>query len=117
MIPEAAVVRQTPADRAVLEAQIRALTTEQRAVFRARIVLLADEGRSTRSIAHMLGTMPRTVSTWRGRFVRDKGLVGQQTASRASAYLRCRDRSPHYGGIGSGAAGRICALTRIVDCN
>src|SRR3974377_1238362 len=75
MIPEAAVVRLTPADRAGLEARIRAPTTEQREVFRARIVLLADEGRSTRSIARMLGTMPRTVSTWRGRFVRD-GLAG-----------------------------------------
>jgi transposase len=75
MIHEAAVVRLTPADRAVLEARIRAPTTEQRDVFRARIVLLADEGRSTRSIARMLGTMPRTVSTWRGRFVRD-GLAG-----------------------------------------
>jgi len=48
MIPEAAVVRLTPADRAVLEARIRAPTTKQRDVFRARIVLLADEGRSTR---------------------------------------------------------------------
>ena len=75
MIPEAAVVRLAPADRAVLEARIRAPTTKQRDVFRARIVLLADEGRSTRSIARMLGTMPRTVSTWRGRFVRD-GLAG-----------------------------------------
>lgn len=75
MIPEAAVVRLTPADRAVLEARIRAPTTEQRDVFRGRIVLLADEGRSTRSIARMLGTMPRTVSTWRGRFARD-GLAG-----------------------------------------
>ena len=75
--------------RAVLEARIRAPTTEQRDVFRARIVLLADEGRSTRSIARMLGTMPRTVSTWRGRFVRDGfGWIGQQTASRASADLR-----------------------------
>src|SRR3974390_2285792 len=75
MIPEAAVVRLTPADRAVLEARIRAPTTEQREVFRARIVLLADEGRSTRPIARMLGTMPRTVSTWSGRFVRG-GLGG-----------------------------------------
>jgi len=48
------------ADRAVLEARVRAPTTEQRDVFRARIILLADEGRSTRSIARTLGTMPRT---------------------------------------------------------
>jgi len=44
-------------------------------VFRARIVLLAAEGRSTPSIARELGTMPRTVSGWRGRFARE-GLAG-----------------------------------------
>jgi len=48
---------------------------EQRQVFRARIVLLAAEERSTRSIARELGTMPRTVSGWRGRFARE-GLAG-----------------------------------------
>ncbi|MEZ5889906.1 MAG: helix-turn-helix domain-containing protein [Xanthobacteraceae bacterium] len=72
MIPIAAEVRLTPEDRAVLKARVRA-PTEQRDAFRARIVLaLADEGRSTRSIARALGTMPRTVSTWRGRFAREK---------------------------------------------
>ena len=75
MIPKAAEVRLTLADRAVLEARVRAPTTEQRDVFRARIILLADEGRSTRSIARTLGTMPRTVSAWRGRFARE-GLAG-----------------------------------------
>jgi transposase len=75
MIPKAAVVRLTPEDRAVLEAMIRAPTSEQREVFRARIILMAGEGRSTRSIARALGTMPRTVSTWRGRFAHD-GLTG-----------------------------------------
>jgi transposase len=75
MIPKAAEVRLTLADRTVLEARVRAPTTEQRDVFRARIILLADEGRSTRSIARTLGSMPRTVSAWRGRFARD-GLAG-----------------------------------------
>jgi transposase len=75
MIPKAAEVRLTPADRTVLEARVRAPTTEQRDVFRARIILLAAEGRSTRSIARTLGTMPRTVSAWRGRFAR-AGLAG-----------------------------------------
>ena len=75
MIPKAAEVRLMAADRAVLEARVRAPTTEQRDVFRARIILLADEGRSTRSIARTLGTMPRTVSNWRGRFAR-AGLAG-----------------------------------------
>src|SRR5436190_21815589 len=75
MIPKAAEVRLTPEDRAVLEARVRAPTTEQRDVFRARIILLAAEGRSTRSIARAVDTMPRTVSLWRGRFSRE-GLAG-----------------------------------------
>ena len=75
MIRKAAEVRLTPEDRAVLEARVRAPTSEQREVFRARIVLLAGEGRSTRSVAGELGTMPRTVSTWRGRYAR-QGLAG-----------------------------------------
>jgi len=75
MIPDAVEVRLTPEERAVLEGRIRAPTTEQRDVFRARIVLLASEGRSTRSIARELKTMPRTVSSWRGRFARE-GLAG-----------------------------------------
>jgi transposase len=75
MIPDAVVVRLRPEERAVLEARLRAPTTEQRQVFRARIVLLAADGRSTRSIARELGTMPRTVSGWRARFARD-GLAG-----------------------------------------
>ena len=75
MIPKAAEVRLSPEHRAVLEALVRAPTTEQRDVFRARIILLAAEGRSTRSIARILETMPRTVSHWRGRFSRE-GMAG-----------------------------------------
>jgi len=75
MIPDAVEVRLTPEDRAVLEARVRAATTAQRDVFRARIVLLAADGRSTRSIAREIGTMPRTVSGWRDRFAR-QGLAG-----------------------------------------
>ena len=48
---QAAEVLLTPEDRAALEARVRAPTTEQRDVFRSRIILLAAEGRSTRSIA------------------------------------------------------------------
>lgn len=75
MIPDAVEVRLKPEERAVLEARLRAATTAQRDVFRARIVLLAADGRSTRSIARELRTMPRTVSGWRARFSRD-GLAG-----------------------------------------
>jgi transposase len=88
MIPKAAEVRLLPEDRAVLEARIRAPTTEQRHVLRARIVLLAAEGRSTRSIAAEVGTMPRTVSTWRGRFARNGlfGLADKQRPGPAPKY-------------------------------
>ena len=73
MITEAAEVRFLPEDRAVLEA-------------RSRIILLAAEGRSTLSIARMLGTMPRTGSLCRGRFAR-KGLGrSRQAAIRSSKY-------------------------------
>lgn len=75
MIPDAVAVRLRPEERAVLEARLRAPRTAQRDVMRARIVLLAADGRSTRSIARELSTMPRTVSLWRGRFARE-GLAG-----------------------------------------
>lgn len=59
----------------MVEARLRAPTTTQRDALRARIVLLADEGRSTRSIAQTVGTMPRSVSLWHGRYARE-GLAG-----------------------------------------
>ena len=75
MVPDAREVRLTPEERAELGARVRAPTSEQPDVFRARIVLLAAEGRSTRSIARELSTLPRTVSTRRNRFA-DEGLPG-----------------------------------------
>lgn len=44
-------------------------------MLRARIVLLAAEGHTTRSIARTVEVMPRTVSLWRGRYARE-GLAG-----------------------------------------
>jgi hypothetical protein len=81
MIPDAVKVRLSPEERAVLEARLRAPTSEQREVFRARIVLLAAADRPTRSIARELGTMPRTVSCWRGRFA-DERLAGLEDKER-----------------------------------
>jgi hypothetical protein len=75
MIPEAREVRLKPKIRKVLEARCRAPTTPQRDVKRARIVLLAAESRSTRSIAEEVGVQPRIVSNWRRRFA-DHGLGG-----------------------------------------
>src|SRR6516165_10721150 len=89
MIPEAREVRLKPKMRKVLEARCRAPSTAQRDVKRARIVLLAADGRSTRSIAKEVGVQPRIVSHWRRRFA-DHGLAGLEDRSRAS-------KKPIYG--------------------
>src|ERR1700749_264314 len=75
MIPDAREIRLRPKVRKVLEARCRAASTPQGDVKRARIVLLAAEGRSTRSIAKEVGVQPRIVSKWRHRFA-DHGLPG-----------------------------------------
>jgi transposase len=82
MIPKAREVRLKPKVRKVLEARCRAPTTAQRDVRRARIVLLAAEGRSTRSIAEQVGVQPRVVSNWRRRFA-EQGLSGLKDRPRA----------------------------------
>jgi transposase len=89
MIPEAREVRLRPKIRKVLEARCRAPSTPQGDVRRARIVLLAAEGRSTRSIAEEVGVQPRIVSKWRHRFA-DHGLAGLEDRPR-------RGKKPIYG--------------------
>src|SRR5215468_5823855 len=80
--PEAREVRLKPKVRKVLEARCRAPTTAQRDVKRARIVLRAAEGRSTRSIAEEVSVQPRIVSHWRRRFA-EHGLGRLQARQRA----------------------------------
>src|SRR5690349_8087450 len=89
MIPKAREVRLKPKVRKVLEARCRAPSTAQRDVKRARIVLLAAEGRSTRSIAAEVGVQPRIVSNWRRRFA-EHGLDGLMERPRAG-------KKPIYG--------------------
>src|SRR5512145_96670 len=81
MIPEAREVRLSRKARQELEARCRSPRTLQRDLKRARIVLLAGEGRSTRSIAKAVGVQPRIVSLWRHRFA-DQGLKGLQDKPR-----------------------------------
>ena len=64
-----------PEDRPVLEKWAGARATERRLVDRARIVLLAGEGRPARQIAERVGCAERTVKQWRSRYQRD-GLEG-----------------------------------------
>lgn len=67
--------------RRKLEGRLRARRTEQRAVERARIVLLAADGFNNRQIAERLSADPDTVSKWRSRFA-GEGLAGLEDRSR-----------------------------------
>src|SRR3979411_2680988 len=81
MIPEAREVHLSRKDRKVLEACCRSPVTLQRDLKRARIVLWAAAGHSTRSIAKEVGVQPRIVSLWRRRYA-DHGLEGLQDKPR-----------------------------------
>ena len=76
-------------ERAELEARVRARTSEQRNVERARIVLLAADGMANMDIATALDLEPDTVSKWRSRFAHE-GLAGLDDRSRPG-------RPPVYG--------------------
>ena len=81
MIPEAREVRLRRGDRRVLEARLRSPVTLQRDFKRARIVLLAAEGHSTRAIAKQVDVQPRIVSLWRHRYA-EQGLDGLEDRPR-----------------------------------
>lgn len=76
--PAAAVIL-SEADRHALERMVRMKTSEQRNVLRARIVLLAAQGRSDLAVAEQLQVNRHTVRLWRKRFY-EKGLAGLQDA-------------------------------------
>ncbi len=86
------------AHRRLLTAWIRAGTTPQRVVKRARIVLLAADGASARTTAHALGIAVRTATLWRRRFMdggphalwRDAPGRGRKTSLDADAVSRMR---------------------------
>jgi transposase len=71
MIAKATRVRLSRGTRSELEGLLRASTTEQRMAQRARIILLAAKGGSSRAIAREVGMQPRIVSKWRMRFAAD----------------------------------------------
>src|ERR1700745_4317149 len=113
MIPEAREVHLSRKDRKVLEACCRSPVTLQRDLKRARIVLLAAAGRSTRSIAKEVGVQPRIVSFWRHRYA-DHGLEGLKDKPRPSEFA-CRSssyRSAAWRAVGQATPARVCALDR-----
>jgi transposase len=68
MIPNATEIRPDGKTRSKPEGWLRASTTEQRMVRRARIVLLAADGWASRAIAREVEVMTGVVSVWRTRF-------------------------------------------------
>jgi transposase len=85
----APIVELDTEQRGALEARVRARTSEQRIVERARIVLLAAEGLANKEIAERLSVDPDTVGKWRSRFTQE-GLVGLEDRPRPG-------RRPVYG--------------------
>jgi transposase len=73
--PAAPPLEVTAAEVDALRSIVRAGTSEQRAVTRARIVLLAAEGMANTHIAKQVGVSLPTVLLWRARFV-EHGLDG-----------------------------------------
>jgi hypothetical protein len=71
----AATVILTNEQQAKLEAYAHGRRTPARVVLRARIVLLAAEGRQDLEIARLLSIVPRTAARWRVRFLSD-GVAG-----------------------------------------
>jgi transposase len=76
------------AERVELERRVRAHTTPQRAVKRARVVLLAADGIPNRQIAPLVAMDPHTVAQWRRRFAVERlaGLEDRQRSGRPLVY-------------------------------
>ena len=70
-----------PEQKTILASWIRSATTEQRLVFRAKIIMMANDGMGTNAIARELETRPATVTKWRVRFAR-LGVDGLRDAPR-----------------------------------
>jgi transposase len=66
----AASITLTPEQRSKLETHARGRSVAQRLVERARIVLLAAEGKPNDQIANLLDIGRHTVARWRGRFLK-----------------------------------------------
>ena len=77
-----ALVGLTDEERSILREWTRKGKSENRLVERARVILLADEGRTNQQIATQLHTRTARVSKWRQRFAAHR-LAGLQDAARS----------------------------------
>lgn len=87
-MPRLPALEITDAERAELHRRLRAHTTTQQALCRARIILLAAEGMPNRQIAQQVGVGPDAVATWRRRFGAERlaGLGDRRRPGRPRTY-------------------------------
>ena len=78
----------TDDERSWLESWVRRTTTEQRLSQRARMILEAAAGKTTKEIAASLHVRRATVSTWRTRFARHRmaGIVDAPRSGKPAVY-------------------------------
>lgn len=84
---KAKIIKLSDEERKTLFTWLRSGTTEHRLTERAKIILAAAEGQTTRTIAETLKTRPARVSKWRTRFAHN-GVEGLQDAPRRGAPIR-----------------------------
>jgi DNA-binding CsgD family transcriptional regulator len=88
------VIELTPEEREILESRARQYTLSYRDVIRAKLVLLAAEGRENKEIAELLDTPRPVVSKWRKRFFHERiaGLEDRPRGGRPSIFPPSADR-------------------------
>src|SRR2546430_17463051 len=87
-------------DREELERRVRAHTSSQREVRRARVVLMAADGVSNRQIAKAVGIDQIYVGVWRKRYVADVPEGPRGSPPRRPALQVRSRRAPCPGGQG-----------------
>jgi transposase len=83
-------IRLGDGDEATLERWSQSGSSESRLVERARITLMAAEGRENKEIAVELAVTRATVGRWRNRFA-ERGIPGIEKDPRAGRSPRSRD--------------------------
>ena len=94
MLGPAAPIVLTGEEQEVLSQWSHASAEPHRLVERARVILLAHEGLSTREIARRLQTRPARVSKWRQRFARERlaGLSDAQRTGKPKTYDQATEK-------------------------
>ena len=90
----ATAIHLTEEERSTLESWVRNTTTEQRMAQRARMVLEAAAGRTTKEVAALLQVRRATVSKWRTRFSQHRlpGLADAPRPGKPATYDRSTER-------------------------